>query len=317
MVLYLGAHVNRANQFDLNKFVEDIYDKYKFNAIQVYSQSKYATSPPTLNKFNYSSKAKNSITKNDIKFFIHASYRISFTRKILYPTWIKTLLFDFMICDSVGGIGVVIHLGSNTKNYDNIIQLMVNNIHTFILEMEKNDIKSKFIIEIEAKVGSKVIVNLETLNQIWKQLEITLSTKQLDYIRFCLDTCHMYVSRIPMNTPKEVYDIFQYISDNIGIKKITLIHYNDSASKTQDRHENLFEGFIGTKKLGGNPFALLMFAQIAEKYSIPMTIERAKIPIQINYLQTVIIHLLLKQKEENKQIKILDKYYKILKSYDN
>ena len=72
----------------------------------------------------------------------------------------------------------------------------------------------------------------------------------------------------------------------IGFKHLTCIHLNDAKEKYRDRHESLFNGFIGNKygtytnksgkkvKFNGDPYIFCDIVDMIESYEIPMVIER-------------------------------------------
>jgi|ETNvirenome_6_85_1030632.scaffolds.fasta_scaffold00574_2 endonuclease IV len=308
MTLSIGFHILRSGKFDIYKLIKDTHTNYNINTIQIFSQGKLSKYAPTTNKYTSVQKAKQYIEKNNIKVFIHASYITSLT-KSTFKSNIESLLFDFQICRSIGGIGVVIHPGSNVEDNDKIYSMISKNIHSLITILKKFEVKSKIILEIEAKCGRKVITDLSAIMKLWNTMKKRYSKSDLQYVQFCLDTCHMFVSKVPMKTKQDIRNIFSTIDP----KLIALIHLNDSLSYTQDRHADLFIGLIGNKKYGGNPDVLIEVAKIAEKNNIPMIIERSKQSEDINYLQVSTIKNILRYYDKDG---ILHNYYKIYSEAD-
>ncbi len=64
----------------------------------------------------------------------------------------------------------------------------------------------------------------------------------------CFDTCHAFVAGYPMRTPEEASELVRTIDKEAGLKRLKLIHLNDSKAGLNsrlDRHEHIGEGKIG------------------------------------------------------------------------
>lgn len=96
----------------------------------------------------------------------------------------------------------------------------------------------------------KVIVALETMAGQGTQLMSTLAQigtvlgecYDLDNVRLCVDTCHIYAAGFTPEQVVAIVDLFGNMSD------IDVIHVNDSAREfgsCVDRHASLLRGYIG------------------------------------------------------------------------
>ena len=161
----------------------------------------------------------------------------------------------------LGGNGVVVHLGKASGGMDpqEAIQNMIDNIQTVLQKTEHT--KVDFLLENTAGQKSDLGYRFEDLEKIWKQVQ-PLSPR----MKICLDTQHTFAAGYDWENSQE---IFQEFDQRIGIKNIACIHFNDSKKECDshvDRHENLFQGFIGEKNL-------IAIAKYAIKHEIPLILE--------------------------------------------
>ena len=226
-----------------------------------------------------------------LKIFTHASYTINLVKytkvgKLSKPT-ILSLRDEIDFLRSVDGVGTVIHLGS-TKNSDivewnGIVAVVINYIKAVVKNTKMGDVK--LIIENRADAGQQVLKNVTEMIALWEAIE----KANLDqFVGFCFDTCHDYVSNCKAATKShDQYSGTEYSSqgkyridtnlqtliDAVGAQNIPIVHLNDSKSDTRDMHENLLEGNIPHDQL-------VNVIKICKKYKIPMIIERIKTSIE-------------------------------------
>lgn len=89
---------------------------------------------------------------------------------------------------------------------------------------------------------------------------------------FCMDTCHAFASGYPITTEDEVDSFVKTIDKEAGLKRLRLIHLNDSRGALNsrlDRHEHIGKGKIGV----GGFKALLNHAKLID---IPLILETPK-----------------------------------------
>ena len=71
-------------------------------------------------------------------------------------------------------------------------------------------------------------------------------------IGFCLDTAHAWGAGIDVATPSAVDELMAAFDDRIGLRRLVMVHLNDSRSERgsrTDRHEHLGAGRIGPEGL--------------------------------------------------------------------
>ncbi|MBI5766049.1 deoxyribonuclease IV [Candidatus Falkowbacteria bacterium] len=102
---------------------------------------------------------------------------------------------------------------------------------------------TRFLIEMSA--GSGAIIG-DTFEEIKKIISAT-ALKQYD-IGVCFDTAHAFASGYDLKDKKAVEETFKKFNKIIGLKKLILIHANDTKVELgshKDRHEHIGEGKIG------------------------------------------------------------------------
>jgi deoxyribonuclease-4 len=81
--------------------------------------------------------------------------------------------------------------------------------------------------------------------------EILNQPKLKDFkIGICFDTCHAFASGYDLRDEKTVKATFAKFNKLIGLKKLKLMHVNDSIGEfdsKKDRHEHIGKGQIGLK----------------------------------------------------------------------
>jgi deoxyribonuclease-4 len=107
-------------------------------------------------------------------------------------------------------------------------------------------------------------------------------------IGFCLDLCHAHVGgMINMRDPNHVVEVMEEFNKKIGLKNLTVIHFNDSEipfNGHNDSHCDILMGQIGNpdEPIGGNSLGFRKIVEYCSKYSIPIIFETPKkIPIEL------------------------------------
>jgi deoxyribonuclease-4 len=186
---------------------------------------------------------KNCQKYNFKNFYIHSPYYInlaSANNRIRYGS-ISVLREELEIGDKLGATAVMTHLGS-AKDFsaEKSFDLVVEGIQK-ILENYKG--KTKFLIEISAGSGQIIGDTFEEIGKIIKKIK----NKNLGV---CFDTCHAFASGYDLRTKKNVEETFKKFDKLIGLKKLVVLHLNDSMvelNSHKDRHNDIGFGLIGTE----------------------------------------------------------------------
>ena len=247
--IYVGAHINREKT--IIKTMETI-TKNGGNCLQLFVSNPRSSSLVNIDNYiNIADDVKGYISKNNFKLVIHSSYTINLARdfkndKRTVPinecVWIKILLHELYISHLINSSGVIVHVGKHTTlSYNKGIENMRTAIEYIINELEKNNIKTKIIIETPAGQGTELLTNLNEFIDFYN----SFSKEQKKYLGICLDTAHIWATDYELN---EAYNIIC----NKNANDLIVIHLNNSSVKKGsniDRHATLFDSTNGTISL--------------------------------------------------------------------
>jgi len=138
---------------------------------------------------------------------------------------------------------------------------------------------TQFLIEIAAGSGNVIGDTFEEVNQMIKSVQPKVKTP----IGVCFDTAHAFASGYDLRTKKDVESTFKKFDRVVGLKKLVLIHGNDSKvdfDSHVDRHWH-----IGKGKIGAEGFKAIINHPKLKK--IDMILETPDIEMDKKNLKTV------------------------------
>jgi deoxyribonuclease-4 len=244
--IYVGAHINREKT--IIKTMETI-TKNGGNCLQLFVSNPRSSSLVNIDNYiTIADDIKDYISKNNFKLVIHSSYTINLARdfkndKRTVPinecVWIKILLHELYISHLINSSGVIVHVGKHTTlSYNKGIENMRTAIEYIVEELQKNNLKTKIIIETPAGQGTELLTNLNEFIDFYN----SFSKEQKKYLGICLDTAHIWATDYELN---EAYNIIC----NKNANDLIVIHLNNSSVKKGsniDRHATLFDSINGT-----------------------------------------------------------------------
>jgi deoxyribonuclease-4 len=179
--------------------------------------------------------------------------------------------------------GVVIHMGKNTEK-NPVEKCFENFVNSIIKILEKTEsLKANIILETSCKSDNDLFFRIEQLGKLYKQIPENYRKR----VKFCIDTCHVFVSGYDISTLEGVKDFFALFNKEIGLENIVLIHLNDSKvslGKGTDRHEMIGKGFI----FKDNNRSLKEIFRVSKKLKIPMISEtHADIEQEIEIIKSI------------------------------
>lgn len=187
----------------------------------------------------------------NMPIFTHATYAVNLgsnlsTAKLNQLS--KNLIDDLQFLDRLpDGRGTILHYRKG--------QNLMSNIEYILSQIEEAGVKSKLILE---NVKGTTIGDMYEIQRSFK-----------GRIGFCFDTCHLFISGYDLRDLNILGDVCTELKNSFP--DLMLLHYNDSNSLTKDIHAVPNEGYIGNKKLGGNPKT---FAVLKKKFkNIPLIME--------------------------------------------
>lgn len=200
----------------------------------------------------------------DIAVFAHSGYLINLAGIGDVHTKSLTALADELHrADQMGIDYLVLHPGSHGgRGLDTGIETVAESLN-IIFGKSKN---TKILLETTAGQGFSIGHRFEHLRSIMDK------TSYHQRLGVCLDTCHVFAAGYDISQKKSYRSILSEFNSIIGLKKMKLIHLNDSKKECGcmvDRHEH-----IGKGRIGDEGFRLLLNDNNLK--NIPMILETPK-----------------------------------------
>lgn len=278
-MLFLGTHVSKGSKTYFSA-IEEAVNKLDINTIQIFIGSPQgggvAVVPDDENE-----KISNYIDTNNLILVSHSKYVLNManTKAYSYHTYYKELEAIY----KMSGIGSVIHCPKQlSMTKEEALKNTINNFTNVINKTFKTEtaIKDKYkqkylkmIIETPAGQGTEMFTTTEELAEFFHKF----SKPHKKYIRFCIDTCHIFAAGYDIRTEKGMKDYLSNFNKLINKKYIILVHLNDSKfplNNRKDRHEELGKGYITNKELGGSFAGIKYLLHFCIKNNIPIVTER-------------------------------------------
>jgi deoxyribonuclease-4 len=261
--LWLGHHISIANGF-----VEtiDYALESKSNVYQIFFNSPRSTKTK-LRSDEELNKLSDELTKNNIKIVIHGSYLINFCRSketSIYKNSIKLLVDDLNQSVKINALGVIIHMGRNTENLDNV-DAISNYVRGIKKVLDKSDSRSILILETGTGTGKEICGKISELGNIVK----LLTENERKRVKYCLDTCHMFAMGYDLSSSSFISKFERSVQKHLKWENVVSVHLNDSRKQlgsNVDGHADIGKGYIGKK-------GLTKFIKICYDKNIPLILE--------------------------------------------
>ena len=287
-MLYLGPHYSIAK--GVINAIKDVQEM-DGTAMQIFTGSPQSLELGKLfsESDEYLEEIKKFIEKNNFPVFIHAKYLLNFAKPLIPKNKIFLVRYtqDLNISVKMGMRGVVLHFGTASNGMDKE-EARKNMVKSLISCLDHADKKSVPILETSSGEGNYIGRTIEGIRDMYK----ALPTKYQKRIKFCVDTCHIFVSGYPIQRPGGWNNYVKMFEKEIGKNKITVIHLNDSATpfdEKNDRHADIGDGYIFNPKMGGSVEALKEILEWADKNNVPCILETHKdFPGQIKYCRKIL-----------------------------
>jgi deoxyribonuclease-4 len=254
----IGCHTSKAKS--LYETVLGIQDRTKPYQIFIGNPQQYSVNV----KLEDCKKANDLIQQTKQQIFVHSPYLINLSTPESDP---KGKLGLDCLCATLDGAkaagfqGVVVHVGkSTTQPMNQAMQTMRANL---LKAIEHASPSCPLLLETPAGQGTELLTGRDEF------LDFVQSFND-QRLRVCIDTCHVFACRNPVDPDKNGHNPLDYIQE--GLKRpglVKLIHYNDSAEvcgACKDRHAFMGTGHIGLDEM--RKIALLCQAN-----HLPMVIE--------------------------------------------
>jgi deoxyribonuclease-4 len=263
MVVRVGRHINIVDGFISTA---DHGKNTGSNIIQIFTGN-----PQFINSKMRDSKELQGLNKRikelDMLIVVHAPYIINLchpkgTKK--YQDSLNALIRNMTEAHLLGALGVVIHMGKNVKEIGiTEYEAMDNYVSSLKEALQKSE--GIIILETGAGQGNEIGTAITDLGGIYHRL----TSKEKLRVKFCIDTAHIWGAGYNIKNKEAVDTFFNLFDEEIGIDKIAIIHFNDSAvnvGSCVDRHINLGYGCIPLE-------GLKHVALWGKKHNVPLILE--------------------------------------------
>ncbi len=193
-------------------------------------------------------KFKNDCQKYHLKeSYIHAPYFInlaSSNNRVYYGS-ISVLREELERGTQLGVKYVMTHLGSAKDLGEK--QAIKKVAEGVVKVLDGYHGSTQFLIEMSAGAGKIIGDTFEEIAEILSKIKKQLTKNKIE-IGVCYDTAHAFESGYDIRTQQAVKKTFDQFDKIIGLKKLKLIHANDSKTDLGshiDRHEHIGYGKIG------------------------------------------------------------------------
>ncbi|MEY2905603.1 MAG: hypothetical protein RLZZ408_74 [Verrucomicrobiota bacterium] len=178
---------------------------------------------------------------------------------------LRSLSDEMLRCEQLGIRSLVLHPGSHLgAGMETGIACVVRNLDR--LHTEHPDLKVRITLETTAGQGACIGARFEEI------AEILAAVKDPKRLEVCLDTAHAFAAGYDLAAPKGTAKTFAEFDRIVGLKRLSVLHINDSKAalgSRVDRHDNLGKG-----KIGFEAFRWIMNAP--ELAAIPKILETPK-----------------------------------------
>lgn len=234
----IGAHLSAAG--GILRTLEKA-ESIGANCMQLFSGSPLRWLPNKLS-LEDREKFKSLCQEKDIgPIFIHGVYLINLAADdpVHRGRSEDALIADLTFAESIGGEGVIFHLGSHPSGWSGTKKDAL--IASFQKILENSPSETSLIVENVAGGGTKIGNTLSQLGQIKDDVRSSR-------IKFCIDTAHAFESGYDLRTKSTVETFIKEVDRTVRWESVASFHANDSKTKLGsglDRHENIGEGEIG------------------------------------------------------------------------
>ena len=280
MTILFGSHISISK--GLVKSI-DYANSLGCKVMQIFSQSPRSFKGVSQKNINAIDKANEKLKEHNMIIVSHSPYLINLAKDPKNEKYMAdALVNDLDFINKLGGIGSVVHMGKYVNlSKEEGLNNMENNIKN-VLERYNGD--AKLILETSCGQGTELLHDIKELGKFYKRF----SSIEKKRIKFCIDTCHIFVAGYDMRSADCVDDFFSLFDKHIGINKVVLIHFNDSDKpyhSNVDRHDDIGNGYIGNKSKKGDIGGLKRVYEISKNNNIPMVLETHDIERDLKKVQ--------------------------------
>jgi deoxyribonuclease-4 len=234
-----GFHISIAGGF--SKVVERALKK-KCESIQIFSRNPRGWNYGVIRADEVKVFRKKVVEADINPVFLHLPYlpNLASPQKALFKTSISSLKEELRRCEILGAHFVISHIGKRIDSSEKDgIERIAEGINTALGTVKNGAI---LLLENTAGQGSEIGFLFPQIREILVRIE------ENDRVGMCLDTAHAYAAGYDLSTEAGVASTIEELHEVIGLKRLKVIHLNDSKvplGSRKDRHWHIGKGEIG------------------------------------------------------------------------
>ena len=174
--------------------------------------------------------------------FLHLPYlpNVASKESKFYSRSIDSIVIDLERAEQLGAPYLIIHIGHRMESSeDEAIEAVA-----WAINQAFNRVRNSIVLLLENTAGQGTEIGYE-FGQIKKIFE---GVQERDRIGICLDTAHAFEAGYDLSKKEEIERTLESFDRMIGLKRLHLLHLNDSKTplgSRKDRHWHIGDGYIG------------------------------------------------------------------------
>ncbi len=210
--------------------------------IQFFSRNPRGWKYSSLNK-KEAEEFRSSVQSSTLfPIFLHMPYlpNIASFKSKFYKRSIQSIVTDLQRAEQLGAQYLIIHIGHGMESSEGEAIEAVSQGINQAFERVKNSVT--LLMENTAGQGTEIGYNFDQIKNIIQGVE---ENRRLGV---CLDTAHTFEAGYDLSHKDGIEGTFEKFDEMIGLKRLHLLHLNDSKTplgSRKDRHWHIGEGHIG------------------------------------------------------------------------
>jgi deoxyribonuclease-4 len=243
--MLLGAHMSIAGGV-FNAFAQG--EEFGCTTIQIFTKSSNQWRAKELSDEEVEKYHSEQKRTGIDPVIAHDSYLINLGSpdKALIKKSREAFLVEMQRCETLKIPYLVTHPGSHLgKGEEWGIKRIAESLDW--LHEKASGFKVKIALETTAGQGTNLGYRFEQIASMIEQ------TAEPDRLAVCVDTCHIFAAGYDITTRKAYEQTISEFDRIIGLKRLAVIHFNDSKRELGsrvDRHSHIGEGNIGEEAFG-------------------------------------------------------------------
>jgi len=243
--MLLGAHISAAGGVSL---VPPRAVELGCNTLQFFSRNPQRWRSRSLDVSQGSGFRKAREEAGISPVFIHSPYLINLAspEKGLFTVSVNAVVEDIRDAFLLGVDHIVIHMGSHKESGEDAGLLRLSAALNTIIK-NTGDYPSGILLENSSGAGNCLGYEFKHLRRVMDALEDPVR------VGVCLDTAHAFAAGYDISSAVGLGRLIKEIDGQVGLKRLKLIHLNDSKSacgSRVDAHEHIGKGLIGMAGIG-------------------------------------------------------------------